>query len=536
MLHLLRKVALACFGLCLAGALIAQGREAPQARVSLNLQDAELRTALRLLVQQTQADVCYVASDKPYSLISLTLTDQPFETALKYICQSAGAEYERNDDGVYVIMHKGERPVVAPIPIVEEPVAPVPLPKRIEKIQLRNVGPDDIIRWLNPKAPIAEMLSPAQVRAYYSNANKPIPSTMLYSLNGNALMQVSPNNNTIPPAVPMENPIADVLGSQRSPDSDVLNAQRLGGGGGGGFAGQPGGGGGTGGQPGTGTGAQTNLIPDGVDSVQAFMADNSLIVRGNDTGIEELRRLIKLFDVPAKQLMIKIEFITTSSNYLKQYGINWSFQRVNFNSGANLAQGETVFINYGSGNIVAALRADLVQGKGRVVNSPIVTTMNNVPATIFENTQLTYFINVPVVTNNQVVSFAQPTQITISTGLSITPRANADGTVTMLLQPTVTDLGQVRRSPSGIEVPDQIQQSVSALRRIKSGETMVIGGLTRKTESSNVTKIPFLGDLPIIGSLFRNNKVQRDDSELLIFVTPMVLEDPVPSGSSVVFP
>jgi type II secretory pathway component GspD/PulD (secretin) len=95
-----------------------------------------------------------------------------------------------------------------------------------------------------------------------------------------------------------------------------------------------------------------------------------------------------------------------------------------------------------------------------------------------------------------------------------------------MLAPQISDLGQLRKSPDGTEIPDTVTQYVQCLRTIKSGETMVLGGLTRKTETSSVNKVPILADLPIIGSLFRSKSSTREDSELLIFVTPVVLPDP----------
>jgi type II secretory pathway component GspD/PulD (secretin) len=92
------------------------------------------------------------------------------------------------------------------------------------------------------------------------------------------------------------------------------------------------------------------------------------------------------------------------------------------------------------------------------------------------------------------------------------------------------DIGQTRRGPDGSEVPDILAQSINVVARVKNNETIVLGGLNRKSDVGSTARFPILSDLPIIGQFFKAGNRDRNNSELLIFVTPSVVEDDDPNG------
>ena len=109
--------------------------------------------------------------------------------------------------------------------------------------------------------------------------------------------------------------------------------------------------------------------------------------------------------------------------------------------------------------------------------------------------------------------------------LSITPRINGDRTITMNLQPQISGFGQLKRGPDGQEIPDILTQFISVVARVKNGETIALGGMTNKVDNYSESRIPILSDLPIIGQLFRGRNTTTSSSELIIFVTPTIVED-----------
>jgi general secretion pathway protein D len=500
--------------------------------VSIHLMDADLITAVKAIAQQVKAEVVFEPTDEPYKRISFIKIDQkPFEQVLGYICQAAGATYRKEASGVYVIGPARPKTVEA---LASAPTAPpVEAQKPLvvtERIPLRYSRASDIVRIIKTEMmtddPFAELRDFVNRTISQSapGMQVPVPPSVPVRLDGNPAV---PFNNT---PVPSPNEVMQAPGEgQRGGRGGV------GGFGGqpGGFGGQPGGGfGGFGGQPGgfggqPGAGAQAGiLIPDGLDGIVANDLDNSLIIRGTPEAIEYVRRILRFLDIPPKQVLIRAEFITVTRNDAEKFGIDWNLARVNLQTGtAGLADRTApIFVNYASGNLVANLRALLSQGRGRVVNAPIVVTQNNSPATVVFST--TDYIEQQFIVFNQAgqpTTFTQPIPVPVPTQLTVTPRINADGTITLALFPQISTVGRVRVGAR--DLPRFDTQFVFTVRRIRNGETMVLGGLVTRSDNSVTTRVPLLSDLPVIGQFFRGRDRAIVETELLIFVTATILDE-----------
>lgn len=503
--------------------------------VSIHLMDADLITAVKAIAQQVKAEVVFEPTEEPYKRISFIKIDQkPFEQVLGYICQSAGASFRKEASGVYVIGPVRPNLVETPAPAPTAPPAEVQKPLVVtERIPLRYSRASDIVRIIKTEMmtddPFAELRDFVNRTISQSapGMQVPVPPSVPMRLDGNPAV---PFNNT-----PVVNPNELV--------QDSGEGQRGRGGGLSGFGGQPGGGfgggfgggqpGGGGGQPGGGFGGQFGagaqagiLIPEGLEGIVANDIDNSLIIRGTPEAIEYIRRILRFLDIAPKQVLIRAEFITVTRNDAEKFGIDWNLARVNLQTGtAGLADRTApIFVNYASGNLVANLRTLLSQGRGRVVNAPIVVTQNNSPATVVFST--TDYIEQQFVVFNQAgqpTTFTQPIPIPVPTQLTVTPRINADGTITLSLFPQISTVGRVRVGAR--DLPRFDTQFVFTVRRIRNGETMVLGGLVTRSDNNVTTKVPLLSDLPVIGQFFRSRDRAVVETELLIFVTATVLDD-----------
>jgi len=107
--------------------------------------------------------------------------------------------------------------------------------------------------------------------------------------------------------------------------------------------------------------------------------------------------------------------------------------------------------------------------------------------------------------------------------LEVTPRINADDTVTMYLTPIMEDQTGVVVGPNGEQVPIVASQEVEIT--VADGETIVLGGMIRKQRRYNTRSTPLLSEIPIIGKLFKSVRDNTQNSELLIFVTPRIMRD-----------
>ena len=499
-------------------------------RFDLQLADADLTAATQMLSLRSGLDLQFVfkPSDKPYGRITLNLTGVSVDEAMKFICESAGAICRKDiATGVWIIGHPSDfpvEPIIAPPTVFEKPA-----PKITTKIHLKNYDPKQMIDLLYGH----EIDTAGEWKALEKFRGFAIPGA----------------NFQAPPSVNMLSTSPQGIGTPGVDNGIQIPGgvdQRRGGlGAGGGAGGQLGGG--QGGVPGQGGGGnqgggagQGNIdlqggegfVPDGIEQISYDPTDNSIIVRGTDSAIQELERMIARFDVQPRQVEIKVEFVTTSNSLDQSFGIDWLFQRgavlIGTAPGAQARSSDPFFVNFATGGLTTRLRALLLEGYGTVVNAPFVRTPNNQPATIFQTIQTWIFLNQSTVTTVGVIQTVQPVQVAAQSFLQVKPRINADDTITISIAPQLSEFGQVRRGPDGSEIPDILSQGIQVTTIVKNGETVVLGGLNRKQETNTFQRFPILSEIPIIGNLFRSSARRINNQELLIFITPRIVE---PDGS-----
>jgi general secretion pathway protein D len=531
-----------------AGAPRAQGN---MPLVSLTLVEAEFRDAVHMLMQRSGTSIVLEPSENPYPRVNVNLVDMPLDKALEYLARSAGAQVRRTEDGVFVIGPRGTsaEPVSAVQP--QEPV-PVSAPVRVrtEKMKLQYLNPSEFLRQLRADPEIVGMDWAAR------NSGALIEYLMDMTRPGmRPLTEVRPIVPTPQqsPTSPMTTDGASTAGHTSAPNTGFDQRGAFGGGVGLGMGGQVGGRAGFGGlgQPGVGGGfgqpgaggigglgqpgaggigglGQLVQLSDQARII-AVDVDNSLIVVGTDEDIENIRRFIRLLDVAPRQVEIKAEFVTVKVSEVKQFGIDWLVQQLNTQAGnvpGTFAAGGNVFIRYSAGNLTSELRTAMSNARGRVIQAPLITTLNNTPGSIFVQTQVP-FVTTVVTTpgQGQVIQGSQVNYVPIVSGMTVTPRINGDGTITLFIPLQLSDITGSVRAPDGSSFPIVNSQAVFTTRRVPSGQTVVLGGFIRRSEDNSVSKFPILGDLPWIGHLFRSTNLSQDDTELLIFLTPRILEE-----------
>ena len=517
-----------------------------QAVVDLNLKDADMKAAIQVLMKQTGLSIIFEASEEAFPKVTLNLPRVSAEDALKYICQAAGVYFRRDDNGVYIISRK--KPVE-----IEAPVAPAikaaPAAKKLYKIQMKSADAQDVYAQMAYGVVLDPMRGFIEINRFkdLTNPNARMqsgnPSVFLSSSDERGLNQYRPMNSQM-----LTNPTVNRGGeSANGVEIPGEAAGQLGGGGsipgggGGGFGGggQGGGGFGGGGQGGGGFGGAgqggtlsggQGLIPAEITYITFDPNDNSIIVQATEQQYQQLLQYIQEFDVAPKQVTVKVEFITTTSSLSKSLGFDWLYSRGTLftgNTPGTFARtSDPIFLSWQSGNFSTRLRTFLQDGYGRVVASPILRTMNNQPATVSQGVTTTIFQTVVAsIGNGQVIRQTNPINITVGTSLSLRPRINNDGTVTMWLTPSIQQLGQFRRDADGNEFPDTSFQFIAVVARVKSGDTIALAGFTNKSDTGSGSKFPVLGDLPIIGQFFRSSNREKNHSELLIFVTPTIIDE-----------
>jgi type II secretory pathway component GspD/PulD (secretin) len=501
--------------------------------VDVNLKEADMMTATRMLMQQAGVQFVVEPSSDPYGRITLKLDGATAEDAVRYICQAAGAYFRRDENGVYIISHHPQVVVDHEAKHAKRPV--------LKRIKVLNNDVRDIYDQVEGRIPY-DYVRGFELLKKFGQAQAP---TNTFGMSPGASVQSTPTSTYVSSYAPVNSPMVSAPLNQTESGGQIKipgveGGNQFGGGGGGGIGGGGGGGIGGGGQGGIGGGGQggaggggslvggQGLVPSGIDFVSFDPTDNSFVVRGPEEDIDELQKYIATFDVAPKQVQVKVEYITTTSQFEHDLGYEFLYQRGTVLAGeapGNFADYTApIFLNYATGNVVTNLRTRLLMGDGKVVESPIVKTLNNQPVILTSSTQ--EYISYPstIVSNGLAVTTQQLLPISAFTQLAVTPRINNDGTITMYLQPQISNFVGTSVTGAGT-FPNLVQESLSVVARVRNGETVVLGGLTNQSDTHTQQRVPVLGDLPIVGQFFRSDAKGRTNSELLIFVTPTVLDE-----------
>jgi type IV pilus assembly protein PilQ len=180
-------------------------------------------------------------------------------------------------------------------------------------------------------------------------------------------------------------------------------------------------------------------------------------------------------------------------------------------------------INLGSGNLInlelTALEAD---NRGKVVSSPRVITGDNQKAHIEQGTEIPY-VTPGSANSPATVSFKKAVL-----ALDVTPQITPDGRVIMQVEIRKDSVGQLTKTVGG-DVPSIDTKNVITQISVNNGDTAVIGGIYEEEIRNDTTKVPFLGDVPVLGYLFKTTGRSSTKTELLIFLTPRVIKETVTS-------
>ena len=173
------------------------------------------------------------------------------------------------------------------------------------------------------------------------------------------------------------------------------------------------------------------------------------------------------------------------------------------------------------------LRALVERSEGRFLGKPKIMTLNNKTATI----EIAANEAVSIQTNQSSAGGSTGLQSTSAeryeTGiiLKVTPQVNKEGYITMLLQPSYTNVQAAAISTTSNPIYNPVKRQASTMVRVKNGQTLVMGGLLSSIESKDVRKVPFLGYIPLIGWLFTSDTNSRQNTDLVIFITPTIVSD-----------
>jgi type II secretory pathway component GspD/PulD (secretin) len=256
-------------------------------------------------------------------------------------------------------------------------------------------------------------------------------------------------------------------------------------------------------------------VPANTDKIRviAYRDTNSLLIRGTQAQVDFIKNLISRLDIAKRHIELSLWIIDLKKGDLDQLGVNWS---------GGVALGKTVGATFNNAistldgaSFVAAIHAMEKTEKSRIVSRPVVLTQENVPA-LFDNNQTVY-------TKLLAERMVQMEKVTFGTMISVLPRFAQDGEIEMSL--TIEDGSQLSAEGNAASDINVSRTHISTVARVPKGMSLLIGGYTRDVSTDTVDKIPFLGDLPGIGGLFRSRKVREDSLVRVFLIQPKQIEE-----------
>lgn len=260
-----------------------------------------------------------------------------------------------------------------------------------------------------------------------------------------------------------------------------------------------------------------NLI---ATNIEINKDQNAIIFTGTDDQIDDLRQFIAKVDTPVPQISIDVLIVEVNRNLVKNMGVDFDFSDGQFTLDGKGGIGD--YDSTGSLNrkLLAKITALVEEGKAEVKANPKLTVLNGYEALINVGKQLNYKITTEQGTTGSTYISTRIQTINAGTTLKIVPWVGASGDITVDIHPEVSNVSGI--TADGL--PEVSQRRVDTSIRVKDGQSISIGGLISSEELNSQTKIPLLGDLPLIGNLFTSRTKTTRDSELVIFITPHLLD------------
>jgi len=434
-------------------------------KLSLNFQNVEVRSVLQVIADFTGMNI--VASDTVTGNLTLRLKDVPWDQALDLILQTKGLDKRQNGNVVWI----------------------APKDELLAKEKLEYESKSQIVD-LEPM--VTEYISLNYMRADEAQ-------TMLY---GNAA--------------------GAFLNSAGSAVNCSAQAQGLGG------------------------GAVVQSLQQGKESDQKILTKrgratyelktNTLIITDTARKILEIRELLARLDIPARQVMIEARVVVATDGWSRDLGARLSFSAASnlgkkkilggplelSGAGGGPLNGAPNFafslLNLANGNVLdLELRALEADDRGKVISNPRVVTSNQKPAVILNGTQIPY-ITPPA----QLGGVATVTFKDAFLCLLVDPQILNNDSIILTVE---VQKDAVRNIADIGDNPAIDTKRIKTQVRVNNGETLVLGGIYDGNENTSISKVPFLGDVPVFGNLFKTTRKENSKTELIIFITPRIIDE-----------
>ena len=270
--------------------------------------------------------------------------------------------------------------------------------------------------------------------------------------------------------------------------------------------------------------AQQESVPLGQSFGNGLAIDrrlNAIWVTGSPDRIASVKQQIAMIDVPVDSVILETQFVELTEQGARDIGIdlNNSAGQIavgKIETGSTLPFGLEPNTILKSGVLQAAIYAQVQKGEGRIVSRPRIAAQSGATAKIITGDALPILTSITLSGVNGVSQQVQ--YVNVGVTLQIAPRVSSDGFVTSQIYGVVSSVTGFQQG-----YPTISQREAETSASVRDGETFVIGGLTQENSLSTRSKIPILGDIPLLGEAFKVNHSTRNKTELYIVITPHIV-------------
>jgi MSHA biogenesis protein MshL len=275
------------------------------------------------------------------------------------------------------------------------------------------------------------------------------------------------------------------------------------------------------------------LSPEGKILINKI--SSTVVVTDYPKVLREVEKFLnKVEESVQRQVYIEAKVIEVNLNDGFQFGIDWrllpNVMNIGFGgfisqtlaSTTNFPANKQVQVGVANADFSALIDALSTQGKVDILSSPRVSTLNNQKAIIKAAIEDVYF-DVTVAAGTPPIQTATPKYITIGVILDVTPQIDPDGTIIMDIHPSVTALVSTATfAATGQQAPVISVRETQTIVKVREGQTVLIAGLMQTKESENLTGIPCLMNIPVVGEAFRQTQKSKSKYEIVILITPTI--------------
>lgn len=281
------------------------------------------------------------------------------------------------------------------------------------------------------------------------------------------------------------------------------------------------------GNTGAGTGG---TVTSATGNLPTKPTTNSLLLTGSEADIARARQILTTVDVRPAQLNFEAKVSEVNLNSLKQIGLSYDF------TGARTTVGESStypgrILKFGtfaraplSNFVNVSLDALYTSGDAKLLANPNISAIDGQPAAVFIGDTINYISSVTSSPTGQNITTSS---VNAGIKLFVTGKVNNDGYITMNVHPEVSLVTLQPAGPGGAQLPQISTREATTTVRVRDGDTIAISGLINEQDTKNVRKVPFLGDLPFFGNLFRDTSHNRTRDEVVIFIKVSIQKEPV---------